>query len=118
MHHGILMVNGEDRGFSVSRCSNFVERARGLLGRPTLAPSEALWIAPCASVHTLGMRYSIDVIFCDFEGTVLRIVENLESGRIAVAIGARAACEVRSGVVRRIGIAVRDRLTFGRMEAG
>lgn len=112
MQRGILMINGTDRGLRVSRCSNFVERARGLLGRAQPGTSEGLWISPCGSVHTFGMRYSIDVIFCDFAGAVIRIVERLEPSRIAIAIGARSACELRSGVAQCIGISDRDVLTF------
>ena len=38
-------------------------RARGLLGRPRLAPDQGLWIAPCASVHGLGMGYTLSMSF-------------------------------------------------------
>ena len=48
-------------------------RRRGLLGRDGL--DGALLIRPCRAVHTLGMRFPIDVAFCDAEGVVLRTAE-------------------------------------------
>jgi len=45
-------------------------RRRGLLGRDGI--EGAFVIRPCRSVHTFGMRFALDVAFCDTEGTVLR----------------------------------------------
>ena len=48
------------------------ERTRGLLGRDQEAVTGALVLRPCRQVHTLGMRFPIDVAFCDRHGVVLR----------------------------------------------
>jgi uncharacterized membrane protein (UPF0127 family) len=48
------------------------ERMRGLLGRDGI--EGALLIEPCKSVHTVGLRFPIDVAFCDDEMVVLRVV--------------------------------------------
>jgi uncharacterized protein len=45
-------------------------RRRGLLGRDGI--EGAFVLRPCRSVHTFGMRFALDVAFCDAEGTVLR----------------------------------------------
>jgi uncharacterized membrane protein (UPF0127 family) len=45
-------------------------RRRGLLGRSSF--DGALVIRPCRHVHTAGMRFPIDVAFCDAGGVVLR----------------------------------------------
>jgi uncharacterized membrane protein (UPF0127 family) len=45
-------------------------RRRGLLGRDEL--DGVIVLRPCRTVHTVGMRFSIDVAFCDADGTVLR----------------------------------------------
>jgi uncharacterized protein len=112
MQRGRVLVNGEDRGVRGNRCTSFIERAIGLLGRPALETAEALWISPCPSVHTLGMRYPIDVIFCDGDGRIVRIVENLQPDRVASAKGARNTCEMLAGTARLIGINAGDRLIF------
>ena len=45
-------------------------RRRGLLGRDGF--EGAFVLRPCRHVHTIGMRFAIDVAFCDATGTVLR----------------------------------------------
>jgi hypothetical protein len=44
-------------------------RAKGLIGREDF--EGALILRPCRQVHTLGMRFPIDVAFCDRYGFVL-----------------------------------------------
>ena len=50
------------------------ERTHGLLGRDQETMTGALVLRPCRQIHTLGMRFPIDVAFCDREGVVLRTV--------------------------------------------
>ena len=45
-------------------------RRRGLLHRDSF--DGALVLRPCRNVHTAGMRFGIDVAFCDADGVVLR----------------------------------------------
>jgi uncharacterized membrane protein (UPF0127 family) len=47
-------------------------RLRGLLGRDGI--DGVLLLRPARSVHTIGMRFPIDVAFCDDELRVLRVV--------------------------------------------
>ena len=47
-------------------------RTRGLLGRDGC--EGVLLLQPARSVHTIGMRFPIDVAFCDEELRVLRVV--------------------------------------------
>lgn len=58
----------------VKRASRFFQRARGLL-LTKVFPKEydGLFIVPCNSVHTLGMRYRIDVVFIDKSLRVVQI---------------------------------------------
>jgi uncharacterized membrane protein (UPF0127 family) len=42
-----------------------LSRLIGLLGRRSLAPDSGLWIVPSSGVHTLGMLFTIDVVFLD-----------------------------------------------------
>jgi uncharacterized membrane protein (UPF0127 family) len=46
-------------------------RRRGLLGRDGF--EGALVLRPCRQVHTIGMRFPIDVAFCTRDGRVLRV---------------------------------------------
>ncbi|HLN13049.1 MAG TPA: DUF192 domain-containing protein [bacterium] len=68
-------------------------RCRGWLGRPP-ADGDALWLTPCAAVHTAGMRAPIDVLFCGRDGRVIAVARALRPWRAAWAPGAAAACEL------------------------
>ena len=43
---------------------------RGLLDRQSIAPGEGLLIPKCRSIHTMGMRFPIDVVFVHSDGKV------------------------------------------------
>ena len=89
-------------------------RNRGLLGRSGLAPGSAMIIAPCNAVHTFFMRFTIDVVFVDREGQVLKLCPHLRPWRIGVGLGAFAAIELAAGSIDRSGIARGDRLAIAR----
>jgi uncharacterized protein len=89
---------------------SFFTRARGLLGRRELPPGEGMLIRPTSSVHTLGMRFPIDVAYLDRDLTVIKIAHRLRPWRISFRRRARAALELPAGECERLGIAVGDRL--------
>ena len=72
-------------------------RARGLLGRRRLQPGEALILPGARQVHTFGMTYPIDVVYCDGSGRVLQ-VDTMRPNRIGRFVWkARCAIEVTAG---------------------
>lgn len=83
---------------------SFRQRARGLLGRASLAADEALLLRPCSSIHTFGMRFAIDVVFIDAHGVVLAVREALGPWRVACCRGAVAVLEMAPGAARRAGL--------------
>lgn len=68
----------------------FFERARGLIGRATLARGEGLLILKCNAIHTLFMRFPIDAIFLDGQNRVVKVVRAIKPGRLLVWGGFRA----------------------------
>src|SRR4051812_23032087 len=75
------------------------ERTRGLAGRDEL--EGALVLRPCRQVHTFGMRFPIDVAFCDRAGVVLH-VSCLAPRRMSRVVWRSAfAIEARSGSFER-----------------
>lgn len=96
----------------VHDCGGFLGRFRGLIGRERPAAGEALLIEPCRQVHTLFMRYPIDVVHLSRDGEVLA-VETLKPWRLGrwVLRSARVL-ELRAGEAERLGLAlgVRPRL--------
>ena len=82
----------------------FFTRALGLLVGVPLKPSEGLLIAPCSSIHTVGMRYPIDVVFLSREARVLRVCADVRAGRMRFDRGSRGVLELRSGIAARHGL--------------
>ena len=81
-------------------------RTRGLMGRDGL--EGAILLRPARSVHTLGVRFPIDVAYLDDNLTVLRTtrMEGLRVGRPV-----RRACsvlEAEAGSFERWGLIVGD----------
>jgi uncharacterized membrane protein (UPF0127 family) len=91
-------------------CENLLERARGLLFRRRIDQDTAFLLRPCRAIHTFGMSYSIDVLFCTPAGVVLEIVAELAPWQVARATDAHAVWELPAGAVRRLGIRVGDQL--------
>jgi uncharacterized protein len=85
-------------------------RMRGLLGRRGLESGEGLLLKPAGSVHTLFMRFPIDVVFLSREGDVLKVARALPAWRLAGARRAKAALELGADEAERRGISVGTRL--------
>ena len=81
-------------------------RRRGLLGRPGI--DGALVLRPARQVHTVGMRFAIDVAFCDRDGTVVRTT-TLRPGRVSrPVVRATWVVEAEAGAFARWGVSVGD----------
>lgn len=93
---------------------SFAERTRGLLGRAGLPDEHGLLIVPCSSIHTLFMKFSIDAIFLDRAGLVVRVVRNIQPGRLIVSGGPRAhaVLEIASGWLPEGSVKVGDQFAW------
>ena len=91
----------------------FFKRLLGLLAFKPLKESEGLLIKDCRSIHTMWMRYSIDVVFLDKEGRVTAIYENLAPFRFSPYIrGACSVLELKAGSGGRASIRIGDIISF------
>jgi hypothetical protein len=63
------LVRGDDVLAAAEVAISRRARRRGLTGRDRL--DGVLVIRPCRAIHTFGMRFPIDVAFCDRYGFVL-----------------------------------------------
>ena len=79
------------------------ERMRGLLGRKELPRGVAMSFEPCRLLHTIGMRFPIDIAFLDRDGRVVRTFENVKPGRAWIwgGLRARRAIEAQTGWLLR-----------------
>jgi uncharacterized protein len=88
------------------------ERRTGLLSRDSLEKGEGLWIAPCEAVHTIGMRFPIDVLFLDRKRKVLKIRKDMKQWRMAACLRAHSVLELPAGIAEATGTSVGDQLEF------
>ncbi len=68
-------------------CESRFERGRGLLARRRPDHETAFLLRDCRAVHTVGLTYAIDVVFCDARGRIVRIDADSVAARAAVASG-------------------------------
>jgi uncharacterized membrane protein (UPF0127 family) len=86
----------------IEMTAGFGERGRGLLGRD--GADGALLLRRTSSIHTLGMRFSIDVAFCDRDLTVVA-VRRLDPGHLSrPRLHARTVIEAEAGAFDRWGL--------------
>ncbi len=93
---------------SVEVAESFRSRTKGLLGRSGV--DGALLLRPANSVHTLGMRFDIDVAFLDGD---LRVLDTVCMRRWRLGRprrGARVVVEAEAGAFERWGLAAGDQL--------
>jgi uncharacterized protein len=72
-------------------------RRRGLSRLNALAPREALHIPATPSVHTFGMRFSLDLIWLAKDGSVTRVDHDVAPRRLRFCRGARSVVETVAG---------------------
>ena len=85
-------------------------RARGLLGRSS--HDGAMLIRHTRSVHTIGMRFPIDVALIDADGVVLKTLTMRRNRISAPMIRARSVLEAEAGAFGSWGLKIGDVLEF------
>jgi uncharacterized membrane protein (UPF0127 family) len=73
---------------------DFRTRLRGLAFRDRDDVGPGLRIPGCASVHTFGMRFALDVFFLDAEGAVIAVRRAVPPRRIIWQAGSSAVLEI------------------------
>lgn len=80
---------------------SFCQRLKGLYGRDGLADHTGLWIMPCWAVHTLGLAYSIDLLYLNRYGKIIKRVDQLVPNRCSVCWSADSVVELPAGYCNR-----------------
>jgi uncharacterized membrane protein (UPF0127 family) len=85
----------------------------GLLRHQKLEPGEGLWIIPCNSIHSVGMKFIFDAVFVSKGGDVVGLRENVAKGRLLAPIWkAHSVLELRAGAIEAGGIQIGDHFVF------
>lgn len=77
-----------------------------------------MWFARTAWIHTLRMRFAIDVAWCAGDGTVLRAATVVPNRLTAPVAGARVVVEATAGSFERWQVAPGSRLGVEERAAG
>jgi len=96
--------------------SNRAARRRGLLKRDSL--DGAFVIDRCRWIHTIGMRFPIDVAYLDSDDIVIKTIQ-MSRNRLGIPVWrARSVIEAESGAFARWGLHVGDKVELRDNEHG
>ena len=105
-----LRVPGGADSVPLAIAGSYRARARGLLGRDDIPG--ALLLTPAISVHTVRMRFAIDVAYLDRRLTVLA-VRTMPPGRLGLPrLRSRHVLEAEAGAMERWGLRAGVRVTI------
>jgi len=86
----------------VRKADNFLTRLVGLLKRTHLGPEEALWLMPSKGIHTIGMKFPIDVVFLNKTQRVVGLTSGLAPYRISsVHFRSYSVVELPNGTIKK-----------------
>jgi uncharacterized protein len=90
---------------------NMLTRMVGLLSSKGLAPGEGLYIEPCNSIHTWFMRFTIDALFLDKNGSVVKMAPRMKPWKLtSIALKSRGVLELPEGTIERTGTQLGDQV--------
>jgi uncharacterized membrane protein (UPF0127 family) len=112
-----LTVTIPEKAVTIGSCiglaDGFLTRLFGLLGRSGLDPGCGILIRPSSGVHTLGMRFPIDVVALDKDLRVVKLWRRLPPYRVtSVNLQTRSVLELAPGQIDACGIEPGDRLAL------
>jgi len=105
----VNQTRGTTVGERVEIADTSLSRARGLLGRRGVSPGGGLWIMPSSGVHTVGMKFAIDVVGLDKGMRVVRLWHRLVPFRMtSISFKTRSVMELAAGQIRECQIEIGD----------
>ena len=109
----VIVESGRELAGCVHVADSLFARMKGLLGKHSLAPNEALWIKPCNAIHTVGMKFAIDVVFLNADDRVVAVKTDLRQNRLTrIYPHAVSVLELKAGTVASTGLAIDNTITF------
>ena len=111
---GIEIINqrtGDIITSQTRKANTWKKRLIGLLAHKELLPGEGMWLWPCKSVHTIGMRFPIDIIFLDKNNRVKKLDQEVKPYRICLAKkGSYSVLELPAGTLKKTEVKRGDKL--------
>ncbi len=90
---------------TVGRADGWWAKGWGVIGWPSLPPGHGLWLPGVSAVHTVFVRFPLDLLFLDADMRTVGVARDVPPGRPLVrAPGAAHTVEVGAGTFARAGI--------------
>lgn len=113
--HHVAVLNATKNtvlGERIGVAETSLSRMKGLLGRTGLESGTGLLIYPSQAIHTVAMRFPIDVIFIDRKWKVVHVRPEMVPYRMTgVQWRARCVLELPAGVIAQTRTQVGDQLS-------
>jgi uncharacterized membrane protein (UPF0127 family) len=111
-----IRVRNETRNTVLATAADVADtsakRRTGLLKHQRLEPGAGLWISPCESVHTLFMKFAIDLVYLDKQRKVRKVRHAVPPWRLSACLAAHSVLELPAGSVAPTGTRTGDQLAF------
>jgi len=109
----LLIAINATREVRLTQCGrvadSFLTRLVGLLNDKTLEYGDGLWIVPCNSIHSIGMRFKFDAVFLDKNLKVAHLVREMKPWRISkMVFSAHSVLELPAGLISQTGTELGD----------
>jgi len=109
----LLTAINVTRGVRLTQCArvadNFFTRLVGLLRDKSLELGDGIWISPCNSIHSIGMRFIFDAIFLDKNLRVVHLVREMKPWRISkMVFSAHSVLELPAGLISQTATELGD----------
>jgi uncharacterized protein len=103
---GPLATEPIDAGLVLHIARRYGERRRGLARMEPMPPDHALHILRTNSVHTIGMRFALDLVWLGRDRRIVRIDTNVPAWRMRTCLRARSVIETCAGHGDRFAAAI------------
>ena len=117
-----MKVWNRDRGTVLAEAADVADtsakRRKGLLKHSSLERGEGLWIAPCESVHSFGMKFAIDVVYLDRKKKVRKTRKRMVPWRMSACLTAHSVLELPVGMIEASRTEPGDQLEFEKLDEG
>jgi uncharacterized membrane protein (UPF0127 family) len=96
-------------GLTLLVASTRRSRMLGLARLDALPAGHGLLLEPCRSVHTVSMRFALDLVWLDADGRAVRLDEGVAPRRVRTCLRARSVVETAAGGGARFRAALAGR---------
>jgi uncharacterized membrane protein (UPF0127 family) len=109
----LLTAINTTRNVRLTECGRIADSFRtrlvGLLRDKMLAQGDGLWIKPCNSIHSIGMKFVFDAIFLDKDLRVVHLMHEMKPWQISKMVwDAKSVLELPAGLIAQTATEIGD----------